>query len=119
MLGTNLEPQNWNLPRNSDHDYLDMIHEFKKTMPGDGKVLCDRCSSASARVNHLEFPRIMNYTSSGLCSIWILPHEADPTYSIYHPFMGKKPLLPDGVQPNTEGLGIMAASDWTRALEVC
>jgi lysophospholipase L1-like esterase len=38
-----------------------------------------------------------------------IAHESgSELIDLYTPFMGKEALLPDGVHPNTEGLGIMA-----------
>ncbi|WP_075349091.1 GDSL-type esterase/lipase family protein [Algoriphagus marinus] len=107
MLGTNdSKPQNWKFASEFRQDYLDMIHEFKKTMPVDGKVYVILPVPVT-RVNFGITPDVMN-NEQRLMLIDIAHESGSELIDLYTPFMGKEDLLPDGVHPNTEGLGIMA-----------
>jgi lysophospholipase L1-like esterase len=107
MLGTNdSKPQNWKFASEFRQDYLDMIHEFKKTMPADGKVYVILPVPVT-RVNFGITPDVMN-NEQRLMLIDIADESGSELIDLYTPFMGKEALLPDGVHPNTEGLGIMA-----------
>lgn len=108
MLGTNdSKPQNWKYADQFRQDYLDMIAEFKKTMPVDGKVYVILPVPVT-RVNFGITPDVMN-NEQRLMLIDIADESGSELLDLYTPFMGKEDLLPDGVHPNTEGLGIMAS----------
>lgn len=108
MLGTNdSKPQNWKFASEFKQDYLDMIQEFKKTMPADGKVYVILPVPVT-RVNFGITPDVMN-NEQRLMLIDIARQSGAELIDLYTPFMGKEALLPDGVHPNTEGLGIMAS----------
>ncbi len=107
MLGTNdSKPQNWKYASEFRQDYLDMIHEFKKSMPVDGKVYVILPVPVT-RINFGITPEVMN-NEQRLMLIDIALESGSELIDLYTPFMGKEDLLPDGVHPNTEGLGIMA-----------
>lgn len=108
MLGTNdSKPQNWQYASEFRQDYLDMIAEFKKTMPADGKVYVvmpvpvtkDNFNIRAEVMNNEQRMMIMD----------IARDSGSEMIDLYTPLMNKGELLPDGVHPNTEGLGIMAS----------
>ncbi len=108
MLGTNdSKPQNWQYASEFRQDYLDMIAEFKKTMPVDGKVYVILPVPVT-RVNFGITPDVMN-NEQRLMLIDIADESGSELIDLFSPFKGKEDLLPDGVHPNTEGLGIMAS----------
>ncbi|EAZ81445.1 GDSL-type esterase/lipase family protein [Algoriphagus machipongonensis] len=107
MLGTNdSKPQNWQYASEFRQDYLDMIAEFKKTMPADGKVYVVMPVPVT-RVNFDITPVVMN-NEQRMMIIDIALDSGSELIDLYTPLMGHEDLLPDGVHPNTEGLGIMA-----------
>lgn len=107
MLGTNdSKPQNWKFASEFRQDYLDMIAEFKKTMPVDGKVYVILPVPVT-RENFGITPVVMD-SEQRLMLIDIADESGSELLNLYTPFMGNEDLLPDGVHPNTEGLGIMA-----------
>lgn len=108
MLGTNdSKPQNWKFASEFRQDYLDMIAEFKKTMPVDGKVYVILPVPVT-RENFGITPVVMD-SEQRLMLIDIADESGSELLDLYTPFMGKEDLLPDGVHPNNEGLGIMAS----------
>lgn len=107
MLGTNdSKPQNWKFASEFRQDYLDMIAEFKKTMPVDGKVYVILPVPVT-RENFGITPVVLD-SEQRLMLIDIADESGSELLDLYTPFMGHEDLLPDGVHPNTEGLGIMA-----------
>ena len=107
MLGTNdSKPQNWQYASEFRQDYLDMIAEFKKTMPADGKVYVVMPVPVT-RENFGITPVVMN-NEQRMMIIDIALDSGSELIDLYTPFMGHEDLLPDGVHPNTEGLAIMA-----------
>lgn len=107
MLGTNdSKPQNWQYASEFRQDYLDMIAEFKKTMPADGKVYVIMPVPVT-RENFGITPIVMN-SEQRMMIMDIAIDSGSELVDLYTPFMGHEDLLPDGVHPNTEGLGIMA-----------
>ncbi|RAI86969.1 GDSL-type esterase/lipase family protein [Algoriphagus yeomjeoni] len=107
MLGTNdSKPQNWQYASEFRKDYLDMIAEFKATMPADGKVYVVMPVPVT-RENFGIRPVVMN-NEQRMMIIDIALDSGSELIDLYTPFMGHEDLLPDGVHPNTEGLGIMA-----------
>lgn len=107
MLGTNdSKPQNWKYASEFRQDYLDMIAEFRKTMPVDGKVYVimpvpvtkDNFGITASVMNNEQRMMIVDIAQAANAEL----------IDLYTPLMDKAELLPDGVHPNTEGLGIMA-----------
>jgi acyl-CoA thioesterase I len=107
-LGTNdSKPQNWQYKDEFTNDYIQMVKEFRKSMPKKGKV-------------YICIPVPVFQDNWGITEN-ILVHEMRPMLEkiakktksyiidLYSPFHGKSDLLPDGVHPNKEGLGIMAS----------
>ncbi len=108
MLGTNdSKPQNWQYASEFRQDYLDMIAEFKKTMPADGKVYVIMPVPVT-RENFGITPEVMN-NEQRMMIMDIARDSGSELVDLYTPLMDKADLLPDGVHPNTEGLGIMAS----------
>ncbi|WP_439487717.1 GDSL-type esterase/lipase family protein [Algoriphagus sp.] len=108
MLGTNdSKPQNWQYASEFRQDYLDMIAEFKKTMPADGKVYVIMPVPVT-RENFGITPEVMN-NEQRMMIVDIARDSGSELIDLYTPLMNKTELLPDGVHPNTEGLGIMAS----------
>jgi len=83
-----------------------MIHEFKKTMPADGKVYVVLPVPVT-KDNYGITTSVMD-NEQRLMLIDIADESGSELVDLYTPFMGHEDLLPDGVHPNTEGLGIMA-----------
>ncbi|MHA7131992.1 GDSL-type esterase/lipase family protein [Algoriphagus namhaensis] len=107
MLGTNdSKPQNWQYAAEFKADYLDLIREFRAAMPADGKVYVVLPVPVT-RENFGITPEVMNNEQRMMLFDIITDSGAD-YIDLYTPFMGKENLLPDGVHPNAEGLGIMA-----------
>ncbi|MDR7131233.1 lysophospholipase L1-like esterase [Algoriphagus sp. 4150] len=107
MLGTNdSKPQNWQYASEFRQDYLDMIAEFRKTMPADGKVYVIMPVPVT-RENFGITPEVMN-NEQRMMIMDIAISSGSELVDLYTPLMNKTDLLPDGVHPNTEGLGIMA-----------
>lgn len=107
MLGTNdSKPQNWKHSAAFRGDYLDMLAEFKQHMPADGKVYVvmpvpvtrDNFGITAGVMNNEQRMMIMDIARS----------SASELIDLYSPLMNHPELLPDGVHPNVEGLGIMA-----------
>jgi lysophospholipase L1-like esterase len=107
MLGTNdSKPQNWVHKAEFRQDYLDMIAEFKKTMPVDGKVYLIIPVPVS-KDNFGITASIMN-NEQRLMLLEIAHETNSELIDLYSPLMDRSDLFADGVHPNKEGLGIMA-----------
>ncbi|WP_194776027.1 DUF459 domain-containing protein [Pararhodonellum marinum] len=106
-LGTNdSKPQNWQYAEEFKQDYLDLIAEYKQHMPKNGKVyICipvpvfeDNWGITESIVVKEMRPILMEVAKESEAEI----------IDLYAPLENKPDLLPDGVHPNKEGLGIMA-----------
>jgi lysophospholipase L1-like esterase len=107
MLGTNdSKPQNWVHKVEFRQDYLDMIAEFKKTMPVDGKVYLIIPVPVS-KDNFGITASIMN-NEQRLILLKVAHETNSELIDLYSPLMDRSDLFADGVHPNKEGLGIMA-----------
>jgi acyl-CoA thioesterase I len=107
MLGTNdSKPQNWVHKAEFRQDYLDMIAEFKKTMPVDGKVYLIIPVPVS-KDNFGITASIMN-NEQRLILLEVAHETNSELIDLYSPLMDRSDLFADGVHPNKEGLGIMA-----------
>jgi acyl-CoA thioesterase-1 len=106
-LGTNdSKPQNWAHKAEFVQDYLDLIAEFRDQMPSDGKVYVILPVPVT-RENFGINPEIMN-NEQRLMLFEIIQKSGAEVIDLYTPLMNRAELLPDGVHPNAEGLGIMA-----------
>lgn len=109
MLGTNdSKPQNWAYKSEFRNDYLDMISAFRESMPADGKVYVVMPVPVT-KDNFGITAEVMN-NEQRMMIIDIARSSGAELIDLYTPLMDKADLLPDGVHPNSEGLGIMAAS---------
>ncbi|WP_268034344.1 GDSL-type esterase/lipase family protein [Algoriphagus sp. PAP.12] len=109
MLGTNdSKPQNWAHKADFRKDYLDMIAEFKEYMPADGKVYVVMPVPVT-KDNFGITADVMN-NEQRMMIIDIAQSSGSRLVDLYTPLMDRADLLPDGVHPNTEGLGIMAST---------
>lgn len=108
MLGTNdSKPQNWDHSADFRQDYLDMIEEFRDYMPVDGKVYVIMPVPVT-KDNFGINADVMN-NEQRMMIVDIVKSSGSEMIDLYTPLMDKADLLPDGVHPNNEGLGIMAA----------
>ncbi len=106
-LGTNdSKPQNWAHKDDFVEDYLDMIAEFRRHMPADGKVYVI-IPVPVTRENFGITPVVMN-NEQRLMLFEVIRKSGAEVIDLYTPLMDKSELLPDGVHPNKEGLTIMA-----------
>jgi lysophospholipase L1-like esterase len=106
-LGTNdSKPQNWVHKAEFVQDYLDLIAEFRDQMPSDGKVYVILPVPVT-RVNFGITPDVMN-NEQRLMLFEIIQKSGAEVIDLYTPLMDRPELMPDGVHPNAEGLGIMA-----------
>ncbi len=106
MLGTNdSKPQNWEHKAEFKQDYIDLINAFKKSMPDDGEVYVVIPVPVTKENYGIRESVMMEMRP-------VLKEIASETGSkmidLHAPFKGYEALLPDGVHPNVEGLGIMA-----------
>ncbi len=107
MLGTNdSKPQNWTHKAEFRKDYLDMISEFREHMPVDGKVYVIMPVPVT-KDNFGITASVMN-NEQRMMLVEIAQAANAELIDLYTPLMDKAELLPDGVHPNKEGLGIMA-----------
>lgn len=108
MLGTNdSKPQNWAHKAEFRKDYLDMISEFREHMPVDGKVYVIMPVPVT-KDNFGITASVMN-NEQRMMLVEIAQAANAELIDLYTPLMDKAELLPDGVHPNKEGLGIMAS----------
>jgi acyl-CoA thioesterase I len=106
-LGTNdSKPQNWQHKAEFEQDYVALINEMKKNMPKKGKI-------------YILIPVPVTEDNYGIRES-VLVEEMRPILNkvkkdtkvsmidLYEPLRGRADVLPDGIHPNKEGLGIMA-----------
>jgi lysophospholipase L1-like esterase len=108
-LGTNdSKPQNWQYKEDFVSDYVAMIEEYKKYMPKKGKVYI--CIPVPVFKDNFGIRERVLVDEMRPMLMEIAKKTKAKTIDLYSPFEGKSALLPDGVHPNKEGLGIMAQS---------
>jgi acyl-CoA thioesterase I len=108
MLGTNdSKPQNWQYKTDFKQDYIDLIKSFRSTMPKNGII-------------YVVIPVPVSKDNFGIRES-VLVDEMRPLLreiaaetgskiiDLHTPLKNHKALFADGVHPNNEGLGIMAA----------
>jgi lysophospholipase L1-like esterase len=106
-LGTNdSKPQNWEHKADFEKDYVSLINEMKKSMSKNGKI-------------YILIPVPVTEDNYGIRES-VLVDEMRPILNrvkqttnvlmidLYEPLRGRSDLLPDGIHPNKEGLGVMA-----------
>lgn len=106
-LGTNdSKPQNWEHKEDFKKDYLELIANIKSHMPSDGKVyICIPVPVTKDNFGIRE--QVMVFETQPLL-IEIANESGASIIDLYTPLKDRGDLLPDGVHPNKEGLGIMA-----------
>ncbi|MFD2200033.1 GDSL-type esterase/lipase family protein [Shivajiella indica] len=107
-LGTNdSKPQNWKFKNEFTSDYIQMIKEFKKSMPKKGKVYI--CIPVPVFQDNWGINENILVNEMRPMLMKIAKKTKSQMIDLYSPLTEKSDLLPDGVHPNKEGLGIMAA----------
>jgi lysophospholipase L1-like esterase len=106
-LGTNdSKPQNWQHKDDFVNDYVAMIEAYRKHMPKKGKVYI--CIPVPVFKDNFGIRERVLVDEMRPMLQEIAKKTKSKTIDLYSPFEGKSALLPDGVHPNKEGLGIMA-----------
>jgi len=107
-LGTNdSKPQNWQFKDEFIGDYIDMIKTFKKSMAKKGKVYI--CIPVPVFESNYGITENILVNEMRPMLMEIAKKTKSEIINLYDPLLEKSVLLPDGIHPNTEGLGIMAA----------
>jgi acyl-CoA thioesterase-1 len=106
-LGTNdSKPQNWEFKEDFKIDFLKLIRSFKTNMPQSGKVFI--CLPVPVTEDNYGI-REHILVDEMRPILYEIASEAEATIiDLYSPLYGRTDLLPDGVHPNAEGLGLMA-----------
>lgn len=106
-LGTNdSKPQNWSYKDEFIDDYIEMINEFRKTMPKKGKVYI--CIPAPVFQDNWGITENILVFEMRPMLEEIAKRTKSNIIDLYNPLKEKSDLLPDGVHPDKEGLKIMA-----------
>lgn len=106
-LGTNdSKPQNWQYKDDFVNDYVALITEYKKHMSKKGKVYI--CIPVPVFKDNFGIRESVLVEEMRPMLMEIAKKTKSKLIDLYAPFEGKSALLPDGVHPNKEGLGIMA-----------
>ncbi len=106
-LGTNdSKPQNWIHKNEFKKDYLDMIATFKSSMEKDAKIFI--CIPVPVTEDNYGITESVLVNEMRPLLYEVAEETGASIIDLYTPFQGKNELLPDGVHPNIEGLGIMA-----------
>ncbi|MFD2033261.1 GDSL-type esterase/lipase family protein [Belliella marina] len=106
-LGTNdSKPQNWKHKKDFKQDYLDLIATFKSTMPEDGQVYI--CIPVPVAKDNWGINEKVMVEEIRPILLEIAQISGAKLIDLHQPLSNLPKLLPDGVHPNTEGLGIMA-----------
>jgi acyl-CoA thioesterase I len=107
-LGTNdSKPQNWQHKEDFKKDYLELIQTFKQNMPKKGKVYI--CLPVPVFKENYSIRESVLVEEMRPILLEIAAETKATIIDLYNPLLNKSELLPDGVHPNEEGLGIMAA----------
>ena len=107
-LGTNdSKPQNWKHKEEFTADYIEMIETFKKSMPKKGKVYI--CLPVPVFQGNFDINGDVILNEMRPMLLEIAKKTKSTIIDLYTPLLDKSQLLPDGIHPNKEGLGIMAA----------
>jgi len=107
-LGTNdSKPQNWKHKDEFTSDYIEMIETFKKSMPKKGRVYI--CLPVPVFQGNFDINGEVLLNEMRPMLLEIAKKTKSEIIDLYTPLLNKSPLLPDGIHPNKEGLGILAA----------
>jgi len=106
-LGTNdSKPQNWIHKNDFKKDYLDLIASFNSHMEKDAKIYI--CIPVPVTEDNYGITESVLVNEMRPILYEIAEETGASIIDLYTPLKGKNELLPDGVHPNTQGLGIMA-----------
>ncbi len=107
-LGTNdSKPQNWQHKEDFKKDYLELIQTYRQNMPKKGKVYI--CLPVPVFKENYSIRESVLVEEMRPILLEIAAETRATIINLYDPLLNKSELLPDGVHPNEEGLGIMAA----------
>ncbi|MFC0262332.1 GDSL-type esterase/lipase family protein [Fontibacter flavus] len=107
-LGTNdTKPQNWQYHAEFRQDFIDMIKTFRSDMPENGQVYI--CLPAPIAENNFGIREKIAVEEMRPILLEVAKETGSKIIDLYSPLAEKRALLPDGVHPNKEGLGIMAS----------
>lgn len=107
-LGTNdTKPQNWEHKAEFRQDFIDMIKAFQANMPESGQVYV--CLPAPIAENNFGIRENIAVQEMRPILYEVAKETGSKIIDLYTPLADKRELLPDGVHPNKEGLGIMAS----------
>ncbi|RZS95017.1 GDSL-type esterase/lipase family protein [Cecembia calidifontis] len=106
-LGTNdSKPQNWVYKADFKKDYLELIASIKAHMPSSGKVYI--CIPVPVTKDNFGIRESIMVNEVQPFLLEIAKESGASIIDLYTPLKDRADLLPDGVHPNKEGLGIMA-----------
>jgi len=106
-LGTNdSKPQNWDHKEDFKKDYLELIASTKASMPSNGKVYI--CIPVPVTKDNFGIRESVMVNETQPLLLEISKESGASIIDLYTPLKDRADLLPDGVHPNREGLGIMA-----------
>ena len=106
-LGTNdSKPQNWKHKEDFKQDYLDLINTFRLSMPEDGQIYI--CIPVPVAKDNWGINEKVMVEEIRPLLLEIANETGAKIIDLHSPLKERPELLPDGVHPNTEGLGIMA-----------
>ncbi|WP_040400833.1 GDSL-type esterase/lipase family protein [Cecembia lonarensis] len=106
-LGTNdSKPQNWSHKADFKKDYIEIIESLKRHMPENGKVFI--CIPVPVTKDNFGIRESVMVNEIKPWLFEIAGATGASIIDLYTPLKNKSDLLPDGVHPNKEGLGIMA-----------
>ncbi|UJP66176.1 GDSL-type esterase/lipase family protein [Mongoliitalea daihaiensis] len=106
-LGTNdSKPQNWQYKDEFKQDYLDLIKEFKGSLSETGRIII--LIPVPVTEDNFGIRESVMVEEMRPILLQIIEESSLEMIDLYTPLQGRGDLLPDGVHPNKEGLGIMA-----------
>ncbi|GHB51866.1 GDSL-type esterase/lipase family protein [Mongoliitalea lutea] len=106
-LGTNdSKPQNWQYKDEFKQDYLDLIKEFKGSLSETGKIII--LIPVPVTEDNFGIRESVMVEEMRPILVDIIEESGSEMIDLYTPLQGRGDLLPDGVHPTKDGLGIMA-----------
>lgn len=106
-LGTNdSKPQNWQYKDEFKQDYLDLIKEFKGSLSETGRIII--LIPVPVTEDNFGIRESVMVEEMRPILVDIIEESGSEMIDLYTPLQGRGDLLPDGVHPTKDGLGIMA-----------
>lgn len=106
-LGTNdSKPQNWQYKDEFKQDYLDLIKEFKGSLSETGRIII--LIPVPVTEDNFGIRESVMVEEMRPILLDIIEESGSEMIDLYTPLQGRGDLLPDGVHPTKDGLGIMA-----------